>query len=266
MKLLIVICVLLFPYLIFAEEKSIVVLITSYNNGRWVDKNVLSALQQDYTHYRVIYIDDESTDGTVRRVEDLVRLHKNKNNFTLIRNAKRKGALANIHYAVHNLCENDAIIVSLDGDDWFFDNQVLKKINAIYNENEIWITHGTLIEYPSGSTDWNLQIPPDIVSCNQFRSYRCPSHLRTFYSWLFKKIRLEDLLYEGEFFPMAWDQAIMFPMMEMAAERHCFIPNVLYVYNMANPLNDNKVDPALQRNLEAFIRAKLPYQRLEDKN
>jgi hypothetical protein len=51
----------------------------------------------------------------------------------------------------------------------------------------------------------------------------------------------------------------------MAGERHAYIPEVTYVYNMSNPINDNKVNAQLQRGLEALIRAKPPYQRLEQK-
>ena len=54
-----------------------------------------------------------------------------------------------------------------------------------------------------------------------FRDYvHMPTHLRTFYAWLFKKINLEDLLLDGEFFKMTGDQAILYPMIEMAGERH----------------------------------------------
>lgn len=266
MRTILFVILFLFQNLGYGEEKSIIVLITSYNNVRWVEENVISVLHQDYTRYRVIYIDDASTDSTVDRVEDLVKRDEKKRDFTLVRNLERKGALANIYYAIHNLCEDDAIIVSLDGDDWFYDDQVLKKIHAAYSENEVWITHGTFIEYPSESTNWSVPVPSHIVIHNQFRTYRCPSHLRTFYSWLFKKIRLEDLLYHGEFFSMTWDQAMMFPMMEMAAERHSFISSILYVYNMTNPINDNKVNAQLQRDFEAFIRAKPPYKRLDQED
>jgi hypothetical protein len=54
-------------------------------------------------------------------------------------------------------------------------------------------------------------------------------------------------------------------MIEMAGERHAFIPNIMYVYNIANPVNDNKVNPQLQRDLEARIRSMPPYERLENK-
>lgn len=243
--------------------KPIVVLTTSYNNQKWALKNVDSILQQDYENYRVVYVDDASTDGTADLVEKGVQEHPKKVPFTLIRNSERKGALANIYYAIHDHCRNEEIVVSLDGDDWFYDNQVLKKIDAIYSSSDVWLTHGAMIEYPNNGTGWSIPIPEEIVQANAFRQYRCPSHLRTFYAWLFKKIKLEDLQYEGQFFKMTWDQAIMFPMCEMAGKRHYFIKELTYVYNMANPINDNKVDPQLQNNLEAIIRAMPPYQCLE---
>lgn len=251
--------------LAIGNEKPITILTTSYNNRQWVKENINSILDQDYSNFRVIYIDDASRDGTADVVESLVQAHEKKIDFTLIRNRERLGALSNIYHAIHNRCEDDTIVVSLDGDDWFYDRQVLRKINAAYSEGEVWITHGTMIEHPSNLKAWSLPIPAKIVARNAFRTYRCPSHLRTFYAWLFKKIKLEDLLYDGQFFVMTWDQAIMFPMMEMAGKRHSFIRDITYVYNMVNPINDNKVNAKLQRDLEVYIRSRPPYQRLQNK-
>ncbi len=243
-------------------EKPMVVLITSYNNSRWLNKNLISVLKQNYSNYRIIYIDDCSQDGTGKLAHDLIHTLKQESKITLICNKERKGALANIYDAVWS-CSNEEIIVSLDGDDWFPDVSVLKKINAEYTKSEIWLTHGTLIEYPNKSTSWCIPVPENIIKQNLFRTYRCPSHLRTFYAWLFKMIDVDDLLHEGQFFSMTWDQAIMFPMIEMAGERHSFIKDTVYVYNVANSINDNKVNAGLQNQLEAIIRAKKPYSRLE---
>jgi glycosyltransferase involved in cell wall biosynthesis len=244
-------------------EKPIVILTTSYKNHRWVRQNIESIFAQDYKNYRVIYVDDASPDGTADAVQSIVDAHPRKLNFELIRNRERIGALANIYYTIHNLCADEEIIVNLDGDDWFYDNQVLKKINAAYLKRGVWLTHGTLIEYPAKVVAWSRPIPRKNIVQNTFRQYRCPSHLRTFYAWLFKKIKLEDLLYNGQFFTMTWDQAMMFPMIEMAGLKHEFIPDITYVYNMSNPINDYKVDPQYQRSLEAFIRSKTPYEPLE---
>jgi hypothetical protein len=63
---------------------------------------------------------------------------------------------------------------------------------------------------------------------------------------------------------MAWDQAIMFPMLEMSGHRARFISEVLYIYNAANPISDHKLDRELQRNLETAIRAQRRYHRLTE--
>ena len=46
-----------------------VIVIASYNNERWVEENLKSVFMQDYSNYRVIYIDDASTDGTADLAE-----------------------------------------------------------------------------------------------------------------------------------------------------------------------------------------------------
>lgn len=243
-------------------ERPMVVLTTSYNNKKWFQKNVESILSQDYKNFRVIYIDDMSSDGTAEDVDALVKALNTNVEFTLIRNSKRVGSFANIYEGVYS-CRDEEIVISLDGDDWFPDNQVLNKINQAYSSGKVWMTHGSFVEYPNGNTTWSIPISKRIVKHSRFRKFRCPSHLRTFYAWLFKKIDVNDLMYNGWFFSMSWDQAMMFPMIEMAAERHAFIKDIVYVYNVSNPINDNKVDPQLQRDLEHYIRSKPIYPRLE---
>jgi glycosyltransferase involved in cell wall biosynthesis len=244
-------------------EKPMVIIITSYNNSQWVQENLTSVFTQDYSNYRVIYIDDASLDGTADVAESLIRDQAQEFRFTLIRNNIRKGGLCNLYDAVSR-CADEEIIVNLDGDDWLANPYVLKIVNQAYSNQNIWLTHGTLVEYPKNVLGWSIPIPRKIIKKNAFRTYRCPSHLKTFYTWLFKKIDVEDLKVGGEFFPMTWDQAIMFPMMEMAGHRHAFISETLYVYNVANPINDNKVNANLQRDLEKLIRSKPRYTRLQE--
>ena len=247
-------------------EKPITILTTSYNNYNWAKRYVSSIARQDYNNYKVIYIDDCSTDNTNLRLSALVKQYKLEDKFTIIRNSERKGALYNIHNTIHSSIEDDNIVVSLDGDDWFFNPNVLECINRAYSTPpETWLTHGTIIEYPKGTVSWSKEIPQAVIKENAFRSFRCPSHLRTFYAWLYKQIKLEDLIYEGNFYTMTWDMAIMYPMIEMAGERHKFINQITYVYNMSNALNDNKVDPLWQRKMDAHIRSLTPYERLKAK-
>jgi hypothetical protein len=61
---------------------------------------------------------------------------------------------------------------------------------------------------------------------------------------------------------MAWDQALMLPMLEMSGHRAKFIPEVLYTYNAANPINDAKVNRPLQQQCATAIRRQTRYNRL----
>ena len=91
----------------------------------------------------------------------------------------------------------------------------------------------------------------------------CSSHLRTFKHHLWSRIKKEDLLdNNGDFYRMAWDLAFMFPMLEMAGDRAKYINDILYIYNLGNPLNDHKVDGKLQQNLELEIRRKEKYNKV----
>lgn len=260
--LLLSVCISFMHHSLSFDEKPIVIIIPSYNNAQWVMSNMLSVLRQDYTNYRIIYIDDCSQDHTAPLAYAIAQQHRNTLPFILIANKTRRGALANLYDAIHS-CADEEIIVTVDGDDWLANDQVLKKLNKVYSTKDVWLTHGRFLETASGWDGWCIPVPMEVVKKNAFRTYRCPSHLRTFYAKLFKSIKKEDLMYKGEFFAMTWDQAMLFPMLEMAGERHRFVNEILYVYNTTTPINDNKVNPELQRELERIIRTMPHYERLD---
>ena len=66
--------------------------------------------------------------------------------------------------------------------------------------------------------------------------------MRTFRHDLWLAINPKDLLNKKqEYFSVASDLAIMFPMLEMAGKRQEFISEILYVYNDKNPISDHKI-------------------------
>lgn len=247
------------------SEKLIVIVIPSYNNQKWYKDNLQSVLTQNYTNFRVIYTDDCSPDGTGELVEAYLAENDPDKKVRLIKNATRRGALHNLYTMIH-MCENDAIVVTLDGDDWFPDNNVLTRLNEIYSSDDIWLTYGQFQLHPSGIRGWASPMPDYIVENNAFRDFQhLPTHLRTFYAWLFKKIKLQDLLYLGRFYPMTWDMAMMFPMIEMAGERHQFISDIMYMYNDSNSISDHHVSRQLQAHLAQIIKKKTRYKRVAKK-
>ncbi len=237
------------------EQKSIVVVIPSYNNSRFCEQNVLSVLNQNYKNFRIIYIDDCSTDDTYEKVKDKV---------SVLRNKKNVGALANLYNAVHS-CKDTDIIVTVDGDDFLAHSDVLKTINKAYADPNVWMTYGNYLDYPS--YEQNPKICEKLPSNRNIREGRwVTSHLRTFYAGLFKRIKLEDLCLDGNFLPMAGDLAHLMPMLEMAQGHVQFIDKVLYLYNRMNPLNDHKKSLQLQANCEHFVRTQPKYEKIKEWN
>lgn len=245
------------------EEKPMVVVIPSYNNRHCYQKNIDSVLSQDYNNFRVVYIDDDSPDGNGMFVKSYLKKVDKKGRVTFIQNEKRLGALGNVYQGIW-CCRPHEIVVNLDGDDWFPHDGVLKKLNCVYADPEVWVTYGQFVHYPCGSAGWAAEVPQGVVERNDFRSYNwVTTALRTFYAGLFQKIDKEDLLYEGEFFPMAGDLAYMWPILEMAGMHSRFIPEVLYVYNVGTPFNDVKQDPQHQQHLGLETRIRKRYDRLK---
>jgi glycosyltransferase involved in cell wall biosynthesis len=247
-----------------AQECSFVFVIPSYKNIRWYKRNLDSVMMQErtYSNWRAVYIDDCSPDGTGQAVEEYVRECGFEHKITVIRNDVRVGALANLYRAIHS-CRDDEIVCTLDGDDWLVLDNALCILNDFYSDPNVWIVYGQFREWPSGKIGLCRTIPDRFIKTNAFRNIPwMTSHLRTFYAWLFKRIKKEDLMKDGQFFAVAWDLAIMFPMLEMAGERIRCNPTVVYEYNMDNPINDWKKSLRLVLRTDRFIRSKERYQRL----
>ena len=56
--------------------------------------------------------------------------------------------------------------------------------------------------------------------------------------------------------------AIMFPALEMAADRQYCFRDIMYVYNCENPQNEFKVRAEKQRQQETIIRAAKKYDKI----
>ncbi len=245
------------------EEKPIVLLITSYNNSQWYKKNLDAAFAQNYSNFRIIYIDDCSSDRTAELVEQYIQERGWADRVTLIKNKERKLKMENFYNAVHELCKGNEIVMDYDGDDWCIKPEVLSIINKAYENPNVWLTYGSYVNWPQDQGCCCKLIPEDIIKRNAYREFQwVSSHAKTFYAWLFKKIQPEDLQYQGKFVSMACDVAFMFPMLEMSGGRFVFIPEVLYIYNRANAINDDKVNIQYQLFIDNFIRTKPRYQPL----
>jgi glycosyltransferase involved in cell wall biosynthesis len=202
-------------------ENKFKIITPSYNNEEFVEYNLASILNQTYTNYEVLYINDNSTDNTFSKVESIVG---NNPQFKLINRTENKGAAYNYFFELDEYLDNDNdIIVHLDGDDWLFDNNVLKNLNDYYNEKDVWMTYGKFYCY-DGTDNLTLGYPqstphPDFVLEHKlFRqdTWRA-SHMRTYRTFLFKKLDTNDLIskLDNKLYWHAVDLAFQYPYLEM---------------------------------------------------
>lgn len=227
-----------------AQDPFFVVVIPSYNNEKFCKLNLDSVFNQTYKNFRVIYINDCSTDNTASKVEHIIgNYQKNglKIDVKFINNSFRRRKMANMYNAIHS-CNNCEIVVEVDGDDSLVDKDVLLYLSKIYKNPNVWATYGQFRRI-DGRLGFCKEYPQDIIKNNKFRFYPgVASAPRTFYAGIFKLIKKSDLMLGKNFIPSAADIAYWTPILEMASLDHFkFISHVLYVYN-DNTGNNDHVD------------------------
>lgn len=235
------------------------IVIPSYNTVRWLRKTLDSIAIQNYKDYEVCVIDDASTQ---EEQKEIIQEYEKKYGWKTIYREKNHGAVANFVDGIALLNpSDDDIIIMLDGDDWLYDKNVLRKLDKIYSDEEVSLTYGQFITYPR----WEIGFcrPPKKEETQTRQGEWIFSHLRTFKHLLWKSLNLNDLKdSSGNYYKTAWDFAIMFPLIEMAGDSVKCVHEILHVYNLDNPLNDHVLDLQKQKAVAAEIRTKPSYARM----
>jgi glycosyltransferase involved in cell wall biosynthesis len=139
---------------------------------------------------------------------------------------------------VHNLIEAvkdvppETAVAWLDGDDWFARPDALEIVARAYEDPNVWVTFGQFRWWPQGTPGFAKSYPPEVVAANGFRNYAwLATILRTFRAGLFQQLDYEELKQSNG---TCVDQLIMLALLELAGERHKFIPEILVEYNSGN--------------------------------
>ena len=215
---------------------SFVIVVPSYNNEKYVSVNLNSIYQQTYPFFRVIYINDASTDDTDTLVKKVMALSRAHDKTIYLHQNYRQTQTCGRFQAYH-LCDDDEIICMVDGDDWLSNNQALYHVAKAYQDDTL-TTYGCYQYFHKGSLQpfvyGRESFEPSVIENKTFRYTRWVScHLRTGYAGLFKRINLRDLLETNQkrFYRCCTDLAEMYPVLEMASPYIKMIPQSLYIYN-----------------------------------
>ena len=132
------------------QQTKFKIVIPSYNNEKWCEYNLASIINQTNTNYDVLYIDDCSTDGTYEKVNAIVG---NLPNWKVVKNLTNKRRGYNTSPYNPDILEfmdsDEDVLIFVDGDDWLFEDETLDKIDRYYKTNDVWMTYGQYINYPS---------------------------------------------------------------------------------------------------------------------
>ena len=123
------------------------IIMPSYNCGKYVDDTIRSVLAQTYSNWEIIFVDDCSTDDTVRRV---LELQEKDARIKLIKNPVNSGAAVSRNNALREA--KGRWIAFLDSDDLWEPTKLEKQIRFM-EENGYAFSY---TEYQEMDDDGNL--------------------------------------------------------------------------------------------------------------
>ena len=116
------------------------IIIPNYNNAEYLDKCLDSVLNQTYKNYEIIFIDDMSTDNSLKIAEK--KLNKEKHKIIPLNQKRLNGGSRNV-----GIVEADSdYIMCLDSDDWLISNDILARINKSLRNEDIMFLGYSMVD------------------------------------------------------------------------------------------------------------------------
>lgn len=231
-------------YLPRKVEQKIVIISPTYNSEKYISNCIESVVSQDYDNYEMIVIDDASTDNTYN-----IAKQWESDKIKVIRNEENKGAVRNQIESIRKYCKEDDIVMFLDGDDSFInDNEILHFYNNLY-DGTTEFTYGSCYSMVDRIPLIAQNYPEEIKQKKEYRKYKFNwnmpyTHLRTFKAGLLNDI--DDSNFQDEnknWYKAGGDGSIFYSLIEQAdPDKVKVVSDIIYNYNDINPLNDYKIN------------------------
>lgn len=213
-----------------------------FNASKTVHRMLASVVAQSYDNWRLILIDDVSSEDEVKKCEEIIAnfesllnlTNQDPSKLTVVWNHKngrgKKWEVSNVLHGI-SLCDDNDIICRLDADDWLIDLDCLSLLNTVYNDvadyEAVWTMHRW------GFTDRNISgsLPAEV---DVYTYPWVSSHFKTFRKKMLNNVPYENFLNQnGELIKRAGDQAIYLPILHKTQKR-LFLPRVMYHYNIVD--------------------------------
>lgn len=173
------------------KRQRVDILIAAYNVRDYIEKAVISALNQTYGNVRVIVGDDQSTDGTLEVLRGLAAQYDN-----IVLMELEHGGLMNVRDKTISAADSP-LVMFLDGDDYLTPDAVESLYNCMV-EKELDIAVGG---YYRQSPSYTIEIVEPLRETMQGRDYLLKVLTNQVTSFLCMRLYKREML-EGLFYPL----------------------------------------------------------------
>jgi glycosyltransferase involved in cell wall biosynthesis len=215
------------------RETKFVFLIPAYNCEKEIKQTLMTIFSQSYNDWRIIFIDDVSSDNTTDVAKELINSHGYEGRTCFIKREEKYGEVRNTIEELKFIADRE-VVVRLDAGDWLTDNDTLYFLNQIYKEHKpavCWTAQRWAYTNYGISKQMNLE-----PNMSVYQHPWVSSHLKTFRAASLKKVSMKNFFDDdGNWIMIACDQAVFLPMMHLAIKEKSplvFLPLVCYHYNI----------------------------------
>ena len=109
------------------------IIIPVYNSEKYIENTVMSVLKQTYKYWRLIIVDDGSTDNTRKILYKLYKKYRNKKKIIILKNNVNKGQALSRNLALKY--STSKLVAFLDSDDFWDKNKLKNQIKFMMSNN-----------------------------------------------------------------------------------------------------------------------------------
>lgn len=220
------------------------IVVSGYNCAKYVEGCLNSIKSQTYKNYRVVIIDDASTDETSNEI--IKHGHKD---WIYFQSHSNMGTIRARDQAIKMIGFGFDVIVWLDLDDQLM-SHALETLANVYQDQNILMTYGNYVTDKGEQPFNDVSIPDEIHDSNSYRKHKFMfMHLRSFKRELYFALSDSDI-YDANC-PIYNDANMLFCMMEMSGKNRMIgINEPLYIYNVSNPISLMNKYPHIDRKKE----------------
>ena len=215
---------------------------SAYNDQKYIKEAIDSILNQSFSDFEFIIIDDASSDDTLAEINSY-----NDNRIKLIKNKENKGLTANLNNALK--IAKGEYIARMDGDDISYPERLRKQVEYLDNNREVYLIGTSVQSFGETELFWTL---PDDSEELRIRMLLRPVFAHP--SFMFRR----ELLEEGFFYDEAYRTAQDYDFAARVSREHKIgrVKDVLLKYRIHSKQVSNSLG-SNQRNNADIIRHRL---------